>query len=458
MTIPQLLFLIIAAIIAALFAAFAITSARERKPRAAAISLMALVLIAAATLLLSFLPFTPIVLWLLIAAAALLAILFFAPIHPGTPLRIGYITERVDERDTMFAREEYQPGTPKYEAHYQAHPELKSIDDKIRRLPAILSPGGRYYDEPRARKVRAIFNTIASMTTHVDDPIAGGGVRLASPDPAAMTTQIKDLVLRLGADEVGVAELNPMFVYSHVGRGPEPWGSPIENTHRYAIAFALEMDYFAVETAPRMPAVEETAAQYLRAAHISVSLARIIRSLGFPARAHISDSNYQIMLPPVAHAAGLGELGRHGYLISPHFGSRIRLGAVTTDLPLLPDHPITFGVQEFCAICRKCADNCPPRAIPFGKPTTTSTNKTISPTGADGKTNVRGVEKWLLNTERCLHYWRTIGTDCGLCMRVCPFSHPATPVHDLIRLGIKNSPVARRLSLWGDDLLYGRRV
>jgi reductive dehalogenase len=146
------------------------------------------------------------------------------------------------------------------------------------------------------------------------------------------------------------------------------------------------------------------------------------------------------MLPPVAYDAGLGELGRMGYLVSPKFGGRIRLGAVTTDLPLIPDKPINFGLQDFCERCKKCAINCPSGAIPSGS-----------------KSEVRGVRKWKMNAELCLYYWRAIGTDCGLCMKVCPFSHPPTTIHNLIRLGIKNSSLARRISLWGDDIFYGKK-
>jgi reductive dehalogenase len=249
------------------------------------------------------------------------------------------------------------------------------------------------------------------------------------------------MTCNLGADEVGIAELNQRWVYSHVGRGPEEWGSEIALNHKYVIAFTLEMRYENVEEAPRIGITVETAVRYLDAASISIKLAQFIRSLGSPARAHISGSNYQIMLPPVAVDAGLGELGRHGYLISPKFGARIRLGAVTTDLPLIPDKPIAFGVQDFCAICKKCAENCPSKSIPF-----------------DEKTEVRGVEKWPLNVETCLKYWRVIGTDCGLCMKVCPFSHPPTFLHNLVRTGIKRSSFARRVSLHADDFLYGRKV
>ena len=145
-------------------------------------------------------------------------------------------------------------------------------------------------------------------------------------------------------------------------------------------------------------------------------------------------------MPAVAHDAGLGELSRMGYLISSKLGARVRLGGVTTDLPLLTDTPVVLGVQDFCDVCLKCATNCPSGSIPDGP-----------------KTTVRGVEKWQLNAESCLRYWRLAGTDCGLCMRVCPFSHPPTFVHNLVRKQIARSGIARRVSVWGDDLLYGRR-
>jgi epoxyqueuosine reductase QueG len=147
------------------------------------------------------------------------------------------------------------------------------------------------------------------------------------------------------------------------------------------------------------------------------------------------------MLPPVAQDAGLGELGRLGYLITPDLGPRVRLGAVTTDLPLIPDRPGAFGVQDFCAECRKCAVNCPSNAIPHGE-----------------KVDVRGTLKWQLEIERCYHYWRLAGTDCGLCMKVCPYSHPASFVHNLVRTGIERSHFARKISLWGDDLFYGHKL
>jgi len=364
--------------------------------------------------------------------------LFFAPIGRRKVLRIEEITERVDERDVMFAREAYEPGTEKYAAYYAMRPENEAVDRTIRKLPPLLASGGRYYDPERSTYIDSVFAVLEEMTGLVDGEV--DSTRTDIP-PEEATRTIKELVRRMSAADVGVAPLNPAYVYSHVGRGPEPWGAPIDLRHQFVIAFTLEMDYDKVEAAPDLPITEETAHRYLGAATISIALANFIRELGYPARAHIAGSNYQIMLPPVAYDAGLGELGRFGYLISPRHGARVRLGAVTTDLPLIPDEPIAFGVRDFCEKCRKCATNCPSRSIPDGPPAV-----------------VRGVEKWPLDVVSCLKYWRVIGTDCGLCMKVCPFSHPPSLLHNLVRAGIRRSGFSRMLSVYGDDLFYGRRA
>ncbi len=363
-------------------------------------------------------------------------ILFFAPVGSLINLKIVESNQKIDERDTIFAREDYHAGTERYIEYYNEHPDYKSVDDRLKELPALLSPGGKFYDLKGSIEIKEIFKKIGSMTTSVD-----GEVALQKREDRAenFTKEIKKKIIDSGASDVGIALLEQRYVYSHVGRGPEPWGQQVENSHKFAIIFTLEMSYHQVEKAPTLPITTEAAIQYLKGAEISIEIAKYIRSIGFQARAHISDSNYQIMLPPLAYQAGLGELGRMGYLISPKQGARIRLGAITTELPLIIDKPINFGVQDFCEKCMKCADNCPSQAIAH-----------------NGKKSVRGVEKWLLNVEQCLHYWRIVGTDCGLCMKVCPYSHPPTFVHNIVRAGTRRSSFARTVSVWGDDIFYGK--
>ena len=255
-----------------------------------------------------------------------------------------------------------------------------------------------------------------------------------------MSRRIKDVARYLGADLVGIARLNPAYVYTHVGTGPEPFGQPIENDHPYVVCFAIEMDHEMVSSAPLVPTTIETGRQYLRGTFISHVLERYIRSLGYAARSHTAGSNYQLILAAVAAEAGLGELGRIGILLSREFGPRMRLGAVSTDLPLVPDEPVVFGVQDFCETCLKCARCCPAQAI-----------------STTPKENVRGALKWPISPEKCYNYWRTIGTDCSTCMLVCPYSKPGGLIHSIVRFAIERSVVARKLSISLDDFFYGSK-
>ncbi len=421
------------------FLYYSVTSFIEQKPRAGIISLVMFVITGGIWFGVDYLFDMTVLQYVLPPAIIIIfVILFFVPMGKSRDIKVSPSNDRVDERDTMFAREDYLSGTEMHHAYYAMRPENKDIDEKMRKLPRLCAPGAKYYDPVRSAYIKAIFHEIRMMTTNVDGSINAEKTHCPSDE---MTRQIKTLTRHLGAIEVGIAPLNQRYVYSHVGRGPEIWGSEIHLPHKYVICFTVEMGYENVEQAPKLPITEETAKGYLDASVISNNLAHFIRDLGFPARAHISGSNYQLMLPATAYDAGLGELGRHGYLIVPKLGSRIRLGAVTTDLPLDIDRPINFGVQDFCDRCKRCATNCPSASIPMGEPE-----------------EVRGVEKWPIEVESCMIYWRGIGTDCGLCMKVCPFSHPSSLVHDLVRAGIRRSSFARRISVIGEDLFYGKRA
>ncbi|MBQ4322085.1 MAG: hypothetical protein IJC35_07580 [Oscillospiraceae bacterium] len=56
-------------------------------------------------------------------------------------------------------------------------------------------------------------------------------------------------------------------------------------------------------------------------------------------------------------AAGLGEYGWHGMVMSPEYGPRVRIVSVITDAPLLPD-PLYSG-KPLCDRCGNCIRSCP---------------------------------------------------------------------------------------------------
>lgn len=344
--------------------------------------------------------------------------------------------KKIDERDVIFARFDLPEGTADFKDYYKRKPEYKKIDDELRKIPDILTSSHSEKNPQLFSLASAEFDFLEHQLTRVQGEVSE---KITKSSPAESTRTIKKIVKYLGGDLCGVCHLDQAYVYSYVGRGPEPYGQKIVANHKYAISFALEMDLGMIASAPKAPVIVETGRKYVEAAKISITVASFIRRMGFPARAHIAGSNYQVMLPPLAWKGGLGELGRLGILITGKYGPRVRLGLITTDLPLVPDVPESLGVQEFCRKCQKCARNCPAQAISDGD-----------------KSEENGVLKWTINREECYRFWRKAGTDCAVCVSVCPFSKADNSFHNFIRRVAERSSFAQSFSIWADDFFYGR--
>jgi reductive dehalogenase len=270
--------------------------------------------------------------------------------------------------------------------------------------------------------------------------------RVDVDDPKKMASNIKEVTRFLGADLVGICELNQAYVYSHTGlridfaKGTA--GQEIHLPHKYAISIGVEMNYRRMRYAPGWIDNAEVGLGYLNAARVSVALAAYIRELGYPARAHFFINEW-VQHVPIAEAAGLGELGRLGILMTRKYGPRLRLSTVTTDLPLTVDCAVDIGAVEFCEICGKCSKNCPSQAIPY-----------------EDKMVVRGAEKWQLDDRACQRFWVSNPNrwnDCARCIAVCPWNRPDVLHHRIFARSAKYSHVMRKLLLWADDLVRGKR-
>lgn len=421
------------------FFAFGILSLHEKAGRAARISLALGLLLSVLTFLLIRLP--PEFKNLLAGALGLIIFLLAAPAFFPSWGKHGKPTKRegrFDERDVVFSRARIQPGTDDFQSYYAMRPENRSIDDKFRAQPGLLSMDARKSEPLSFRAAEASFDLTEYIREAVDGPIAPEKTEASEE---TLTRMVKGFIMHLGAHNVGVTELKPTHVYSHIGRGSGNYGDPVDLMHRYAIAFSVEMDYDMMGRAPEAPVVMESARKYVDGAVIAIQVANLCRRLGFAARAHI-DGNYRVIAPLVARDAGLGEIGRIGILMTPRLGPRVRLGVITTDLPLIVD-PAGGDASTiaFCEICMKCAENCPSKAIPFGS-----------------REGDPGSQRWKLDENKCFHYWNVIGTDCGLCMTACPYSHPDNWAHNFIRGLLQRSSIYHRLALALDDFLYGRKL
>jgi ferredoxin len=372
----------------------------------------------------------------LLLLAGLMLIVTLVPFGRGTVFADDIPRGRIDERDIMFSRAAMKPGSLRFEEYYRSRPENRAPDDLFRSKPGLLAEGSTAYDPFLFSAADASFFTIERMRPFVDGDVASTRVESS---PTAMSEFLKRWGQKLGAVAVGITELRDYHLYSVVGRGDD-YGKPVEISHKYAIALTVEMDKRTLDSAPLGPAVMESAQQYVASGTIAVQLAAFIRRLGYPARAHI-DGNYRVVCPLVARDAGLGELGRMGLLMTPNLGPRVRLGVVTTDLPLVTDRRTRDATTiDFCERCKKCADVCPSGAI-----------------SSDTRKTVDGVKRWQIDSEACFTLWCQVGTDCARCVKVCPYSHPDNMMHNLVRRGVRHSALIRQSAVMMDDWLYGRR-
>lgn len=342
----------------------------------------------------------------------------------------------VDEHDTIFARMRLMPNTPEWDAYYSSHPYQYKEDKRARELPGLLSKNSTYHNPLTFTTAESNFDIISYLQKAINHPHSSQN---ESIDKKKLTEYIKSWAKYLGVHSVGVTNLNDYHLYTKRGRG-ENKGKEVELRHKFAIAFTVEMEFENVQSAPTSSIIVESTQQYLKSATIALQLATFLKRMGFDSRAHI-DGDYELICPLVARDAGLGEIGRMGLLLTPKLGPRVRLAVVTTNAPLVTnDYKIDPTVIEFCRFCKKCADCCPGKSIP-----------------KDDISEIDGVTRWKINSELCYQYWCTIGTDCGRCISVCPFSHPNNILHNTIRYLIRKSIIVARLAYIADDMLYGRK-
>lgn len=333
--------------------------------------------------------------------------------------------DRYDERDTIFSRMTLKRGSERYAEQYRRRPQKQEIDDQLRdaeegvfsrRLPEAPLVESTFALITKLRDFVRGFEGEYNLPYELEDGLA----------PEVLTEFLKKTAASYGAVLSGATATQADYVYSVRGRG-ERYGRPVDDFLPHTFIFALQMSADEIRTAPGIREAAEVATTYMRVAMPALVIATYLRGLGYRAVAHI-DGESELILPPMAEKAGLGQIGRHGLLVNKKYGSRIRLAAVSTDAGLRHDSPVDFKLPKACEACRKCANLCPAGAIPQGS--------IID----DYDTQVRSIDH-----EACFAMWRKFGTDCGVCISACPYS----------RVGI-SLPKARRQTGGGDGR-YGEQ-
>ena len=355
-----------------------------------------------------------------------------------------------DERDTLFSRLGLIKGTKKYRDYYAAHPGIREEDDRVRdsvhqtmarifridpalmkknpqRLSVILKTMNAFYDltgkrlpmdSDRMMSMGAqpkeddfIWSAMTRPAAHMANLLQREAdkrkvsARKVKVNPEEMSALLKTLALTCGGDVAGIARLKNHHHYSHrgdmfgMGGG---YGKPIRLSYPFAIVIAVALDQTLINRAPRREAQIAAMLGYAGTAAATAQLALYIKSLGYEARTD-NFLEYYSPMTPLAADAGLGQIGRCNMVVHQAYGNRLKIGAVLTNMPLVEDGPVDFGLVEFCGHCKRCARNCPAGAISFGEPEM-----------------INGILQWPHDGAKCMEMWMTVGT--GVCMASCPFS------------------------------------
>jgi epoxyqueuosine reductase len=304
------------------------------------------------------------------------------------------------------------------------------------------------FDSPRIVKTEA-HKELLSYNLHPPQDI-GLPAWQATPETASKTLEAAGV--QLGASMVGFTKFDPQLIYPWVKLDPDATEMTYVDGKGYTVPKKDTYVVVMISQGPRDLLVRNQSelgaagdrAVYARTFSAGVGMVRFIRGLGYSA------NSMQALSPviPYALSAGLGELGRMNRMINPIFGGNIRITCILTDLPLAPDKPIDFGLQEFCRHCKKCATECPSGALSLADdPYWVPVNGFQAP----------GKRVYFEDNDRCVDWISKRGNFCSTCMSVCPWSkQDVAALHEMTKIMAAKTPKAGTLFTQLDDAFgYG---
>ena len=363
----------------------------------------------------------------------------------GFPNKITDECKPFDHKDTIFARGLWDPEVKPQMMKFASAP-TRNVSGYTHLDKALYNAGWAVEYRFAEWSMNGQPDTDAYKLNNWTNP-----EKFEFENPEDASKKVKRAAKFLGASLVGIAKYNPLWTYSSLLKidkfqdtDPQHWlRAPAGIKHiktelpfepKSVVVMAIEMDYQAIACSPTRLAGAGVGLGYSRMAELGWSVRRFISELGYRSFANGNDTTISV---PYGVAAGLGEAGRNGILITREFGPRVRLVKVFTELELKPDKPRVFGAAEFCRKCRRCAESCPGKAISF------SDDRTFEGLSIS---NNPGVEKWYIHPEKCFNFWVENGTyGCANCVTSCPYNKRDMWNHRLI---------ASSTSLPGEQLHY----
>ncbi|MGY5858634.1 MAG: reductive dehalogenase domain-containing protein [Candidatus Thorarchaeota archaeon] len=212
--------------------------------------------------------------------------------------------------------------------------------------------------------------------------------------------ELKEYAHSVGVDSIGFTKLRREEIFQEQGI-----------LYENIIVLTQRMDWEKIEKAPSRPTMVMVMRTYNTLGIAANKITEFLRKHGFSAQAGHPLGGMSLYTPQ-AIRAGLGWIGRHGLLITPEFGPRVRIAAVYTSIDNLPlaeanDHS---WISDYCSTCGLCIRKCPPGAIHDESITHDSGRVTY------------------VSLDKCFAYFAEY-YGCSICVKVCPFNRQ--PYSDL---------------------------
>lgn len=169
-----------------------------------------------------------------------------------------------------------------------------------------------------------------------------------------LTEELKELLYGQGADLVGIGDM-----------------TGVENCKfetGVSVAVSLPADVVvSLQEAPTKEYYDLYSGLNHKLNEIVMAGENFLKSRGFEAYAQTTgrvktDQNKISRLPhkTVATRAGLGWIGKNCLLVTPRYGSAVRISSLLTNATLVTGEPVR---QSRCGDCRLCVENCPAQAL-----------------------------------------------------------------------------------------------
>jgi epoxyqueuosine reductase len=240
--------------------------------------------------------------------------------------------------------------------------------------------------------MRRMFSIMRNINLTIDS-LPENPAHLVNGASGDFIDQLKEFAYSQGVDIIHFTKLPQDLIF-------QEFGVLFDN----AIVLAMEMNQEKIDQAPSQNTFKMVFDTYDSLGIAANRIATFLREQGYAAQAD-HPLGGTALYPPLAQKAGIGYVGKHGLLITPKFGPRVRLAAVYTSIKNLPDSKENnhSWIEQYCKICGRCIKECPPQAI---------LQETL--------VHDSGLRTDIIQRS-CFEYFVEF-YGCSVCIKVCPFS------------------------------------